>query len=157
MYAFYTLLFPFCSSASHQTLQKSIFTCRPSCWRHLMLFAPSCRRRCTLEMDRETAAPQVRRSTNRPCICLRNTLNSWFRWPGTSWARSEPESATLVLLVRKTKKKGSEFISFSAWVTLSCFHPADSISITLHTHLMLVLQQQNILCFNSLMYITCGF
>lgn len=55
------------------------------------------------------------------------------------------------------KKKRSEFISFSAWVTLSCFHPADSISITLHTHLMLVLQQQNILCFNSLMYINCGF
>lgn len=92
---FIFLLFPFCSSASHQTLQKSIFTCRPSCWRRSTLFTPSCRRRCTLETDRETAAPQVRWSTNRPCICLRNILNSWFRWPGTSWARSEPGSATL--------------------------------------------------------------
>lgn len=141
-------LFPFCSSASHQTLQKSIFTCRPSCWRRLMSFAPSCRQRCTLEADRETAAPQVRRSTNRPCICLRNTLNSWFRWPGTSWARSKPGSATLVLSVRKSLEKGvrvyfSFCLSDTELLSSSWFHK--HLSITLHTHLMLVLQQQNIL------------
>lgn len=50
---------PSLSSASHVTHQTSIFRWRPSSWRPLMWFTPSCRWRCRLVASLPTAPPQI--------------------------------------------------------------------------------------------------